>query len=585
MISTVNIQAEMTMHDLSKQRSGQSQTHSPWWALDARRLLVAALFLALFAMSARETRDPDLWWHLATGRAIVETRAIPRHDPFSYTVPGRPWVTHEWLAQVGMYALYRLGGLPALLLATCAVVTLAFALVYLQCEARPHLAVFVVLLGALASAVAWGPRPQMLTMCLAALFTYLLDRYRAGRRRVLWLYPALTTLWVNLHSGFFLGLALIGFVLLGEWAAYWLDWRTPETLSRRQMRDLALALGACVLAALLNPNGWRILAYPFETLGSQAMQRYIQEWASPDFHRPEYWPLALLLLGGGAGMALSARRRSLTDVGLLFGFGAAALHAARHIPLFAVLAAPIVTRYVSKRPPPQEAPTPTLAHRNGFPRAPQGPRTGEGEEPPPRPSPVLPTEDGRTTGEGEERAAPAGGRPSLPPPRACPHFGQASGGTEGGQSWLTFLNYALLLLLTLGAAARVAWVVRENREVEAAHYPVAALDWIEANGLADRRVYNAYHWGGYLLWRGYPVFVDGRADVYGDAFLDEYVLAYQLRGDWRQPLERYRVDYVLIERGASLEALLVESDEWQRVYGDELAVVFVRQDRSAIEHP
>jgi hypothetical protein len=74
------------------------------------------------------------------------------------------------------------------------------------------------------------------------------------------------------------------------------------------------------------------------------------------------------------------------------------------------------------------------------------------------------------------------------------------------------------------------------------------------------------------------VFIDGRADVYGDAFMDEYVLAYQLRGDWRRPLERYGVELVLIESGASLEALLNESDGWQRVYRDELAVIFIRQD-------
>jgi hypothetical protein len=124
----------------------------------------------------------------------------------------------------------------------------------------------------------------------------------------------------------------------------------------------------------------------------------------------------------------------------------------------------------------------------------------------------------------------------------------------------------------------VAWVLRENQATEATHYPEAALTYIEENGLAERRMYNAYHWGGYLLWRGYPVYIDGRADVYGDAFMDEYVLAYQLRGDWRKPLERYGVEYVLIESGASLAALLEESDEWQRVYRDDLAVVFVRRD-------
>jgi hypothetical protein len=509
------------MHAAPRHNSGQGPHHCPWWALDARRVLVVALFLALFAMSARATVDPDLWWHLATGRTIVETRSIPRQDVFSYTVPDHEWVTHEWLAQVMLYGIYRVGGLPALLLATSAIVTISFALVYVQCAGRPHLAVFCVLLGALASAVTWGPRPQMLTMGLAATCALLLNRYRAGRRWVLWLYPALIALWVNLHSGFLVGLVLLGLVLAGEAAAHLLDRRAPETLTLRQIRGLALALGASTLAALLNPNGLRILTYPLETLGSGAMQRYIQEWASPDFHRPEYWPLALLFLGGAASLALSARRRSLTDVGLFYALALAALHAARHIPLYAVVATPIVTRYLVSSPP--------LT--------------------PPR--------------------LPGGRRHSLP--RLC------GGGLGWGPPWLILLNWTLVLFLVLGAGARVAWVLRDNQDIEAEHYPVAALAYLEANGLSGQRMYNSYNWGGYLLWRGYPVFIDGRADVYGDAFMDEYVLAYQLRGDWRRPLERYGVGLILIESGASLEALLEESDEWTRVYRDELAVVFVRQ--------
>ena len=55
-----------------------------------------------------------------------------------------------------------------------------------EISAHEALAVFLVLLGALASAVTWGPRPQMLTMGLAAAFTYILARYRAGRRWVIW---------------------------------------------------------------------------------------------------------------------------------------------------------------------------------------------------------------------------------------------------------------------------------------------------------------------------------------------------------------------------------------------------------------
>jgi len=489
----------------------RSRPDTLWWRLDTRRVLALALFIALFAMSARQITDPDFWWHLKTGQYIVQTQSIPHHDVFSFTVTDHKWITHEWLTQVLMFGLYRLGGLSALLLATCAIITFTFVLVYLQCDGRPHLAVFVVLLGALASAVTWGTRPQMLNMLLAALFLLVLQRYRAGQQRILWCLPALTALWANLHSGFLLGLAIIALVIVGELVANWLDHRTSQTLSLPAVGRLAGILALSVAASLLNPNGVRMLVYPFETLGSGAMQQYIQEWASPDFHRPEYWPLAALLLGGAAVMVFSLRKRDLTDVLLFCGFGFAGLLSARNIPLFAVVAVPIVTHYGAQM------------------------------------------QVGRWRWD----------LTMLPASRAP---------TQAG----LILNWALVLLMALSAGLRVADVLLKNRTVEATHYPLAALDYIETHGLAAKRMYNSYNWGGYLLWRGYRVFIDGRADVYLDDFMNEYVLAYQLRGDWRQPLDKYAVDYVLIEREASLATLLEASREWTRAYQDNMAVIFTR---------
>ncbi|MCB0993858.1 MAG: hypothetical protein KDB21_02120, partial [Acidimicrobiales bacterium] len=110
----------------------------------------------------------------------------------------------------------------------------------------------------------------------------------------------------------------------------------------------------------------------------------------------------------------------------------------------------------------------------------------------------------------------------------------------------------------------------------AEEYPVAAVDYLVETGLADQNGFNAYQWGGYLIWRGVPVFIDGRADVYGDDFLHEYNETRQLEADWAEPLERYDVDYVLIAPDEQLRTLLGESDGWTVAYEDDVAVVFVR---------
>lgn len=472
--------------------------------LTTRRLAVAMLLLALSTMSLREAWDTDMWWHLATGRYIVEKHVIPREDVFSYTAAGQRWFAHEWLTDVLMYSLYRAGGTPALIVAASLVVTATFMLVYYSsipdepgtAGAYTYATVFTVLVAASASAITWGPRPQLLNALLLALFQTLL------RAWVLWPLPLLTLLWVNLHSGFLLGLALIGVVLVGNGLSYLFASANRPTA---RLRNLALTLALCILAALVNPNGYHMLLYPLGTLGSGAMQSYIQEWASPDFHLRAYWPFALLLLGGAMVLILARRPEPpcpIPDLLLFFGFGFAGLVSARHIPLFAVVATPPVARALGRLL------RPLLHIRSG------------------------------------------GGYPLL--------------------------NWALLLLLMAGPLWRLQDVLEKERLLEHARYPAEALEFIREHGLAERRMYNSYNWGGYLIWHGLPVFIDGRADVYGDAFIHEYMLAYWLLGDWRVPLDKYEVEYILIESELPLARLLEETDEWVQIYRDEVAVIYVR---------
>ena len=86
-------------------------------------VLGAILLLGVFS---REVYDSDFWWHLRTGQYIVENRALPFPDPFAWTTtnardayPGetrtrRFNLTHEWMAQAIFYAVWRMGGTPAM---------------------------------------------------------------------------------------------------------------------------------------------------------------------------------------------------------------------------------------------------------------------------------------------------------------------------------------------------------------------------------------------------------------------------------------------------------------------------------------
>lgn len=461
-------------------------------------------------MSAREISDPDFWWHLRTGQYIIETRAIPHADPFSLTRAGDPWVTHEWLSEVLLYTLYTLGSFPLLILAFAALITLAFAFVYARMPGKPYVAGFVLLLAALSTAPTWGVRPQMLTLWLASVFLYILERCRAW----LWLLPLLMLLWVNLHSGYAVGIVVIATYLVGEIIEQLASRSTlprPLTLSTlHSSRSLWLTLIACLIAVLFNPNGATMFVYPFETLTSRAMQAYIQEWFSPDFHQIAFQPFAWLWVGTLGAIALTGKRVSLTQTILLVGFGYAALRSARNIPIFALIAAPILADQ--------------LRHLIG--------------------------------------ARANGSRALL---------------TRG----MRIVNGLILALAIIASGVRIVSVIGYQAAVERARFPVAAVDFLQARN-ARGGVYNAYAWGGYLIWRGYPnlrVFIDGRADVYGDTFIEEvYLKVYRGSADWHALLALYDVRLVLLEPQAPVVAQLERAVEWRRIYVDAQAVIFERSE-------
>lgn len=490
--------------------------------MTTRRLFVALFTIALFAMAVRETLDPDLWWHLRTGEFILQ-EGIPRQDIFSFTVNHHPWITHEWLAQLFMWLVYQAGGLPGLMVIFALLIALTFGLVYLTCSGRPFLAAFVVLLAAVASAIVWGARPQMFNLVLMAAFVYIIERYKAKRisSRGLLLLPLLAILWANLHSGYLLGTVLLGTYTIGEALQRWLDKDDEQNLDWPAVRHLGLITVFTFLAAVLNPNGPELWIYPFYTLGSSAMQAYIQEWHSPNFHLTYFWPFALMMGLGVISWLFSPKRPTWSEILLFFGTAAAGLLSARHIPLFTIVAAPIISRRLLS------ASVATAAY------------------------PLL---------SGQK---PSGQKPEAPPVKTMVVF-----------------NWVILLLAVLAAGGWVINKVTSNETAIMRRYPVAAVDFLEQAGLAKAPGYNSYNWGGYLIWRGLPVFVDGRADVYGDDFLFYYLKAFEAQDDWYQPLQDFDVQYVLMERASPLAIVLSVSPQWDEAYADEIAQIFVRAENN-----
>jgi len=312
--------------------------------LDTRRLLVAIILLGLFAMAVRPVTDPDVWWHLKTGELISSTHHVPHTDPFSFTRAGQPWVNHEWLSDWLIFRIYTAVGLAGLDILFAGVLAAALFIVFLRSAGRPFLAGLFTICGAVASAPSWGVRPQMISLLLASMFLWILERTERHPRAAWWM-PPIMLLWVNLHAGYVLGIALIALFALGKLCETALGSQSWQEIVG-QTRTLFFAGLACLAVVPVNTNGATLYTYPFSTLRSNAMQAYIAEWFSPNFHEAKFVPFLLMLIAILVLMAISPQRVRFPQLTLFFATTWMALHAARHIPIFVLVAVPILSTLV-----------------------------------------------------------------------------------------------------------------------------------------------------------------------------------------------------------------------------------------------
>jgi hypothetical protein len=466
-------------------------------------LFLTVLFLGLFAMAARNVTDPDLWWHLRTGQLIAEQRRIPHTDPFSYTRAGQAWVTHEWLSEILLYELQRFGGWGGLIVVFAAILSATFFLMYLRCGPHPYIAGVATLCGACATIPVWGVRPQVISLLLTSLWLLILERSEASPK-ILWWTPPLMLLWVNLHAGFAVGLIFSALFLAGERIESVLD---CSLQTKPHMRISTIILLLDLLIVPLNPNGLRLFLYPIETLRSAAMQSYIAEWASPNFHHAEYLPFLLIVLAAFATTSVSRRQLRPRDVILMLVSLYAGLVSIRLMPLFVLVAVPVIAEQFGKD-------RPEIASDW-------------------QPSPA------RLRGRG-------------------------------------LLNSAILTAMVIFAFTHVAYVIRRQAQAEMRHFPLGAVTFLQANPPTGA-IFNHYDWGGYLIWKLYPssrIFIDGRADLYGEPLLHQFADAYQLKNGWRQTLQRWQIATVLVPANSALATGLREFPGWTVSYEDSQAVVF-----------
>jgi hypothetical protein len=301
--------------------------------LPAAPLLVALLAFARAVTVPRSLlNDPDTYLHIAVGRWIVSHGALPFADPFSFSLPGAPWVPGEWLGEVVLFLAYRLAGWNGVVLLTAGCYALAAGL--LGHFAVRRLGGLPGIVFAVAGAALVLPhllaRPHVLTLPLLAGWCGILLRARDEGTGPSWLALPLVVIWANLHPSFLFGLALAGF-LAGE-AVLLPGPSRPRFAELRAWGGFALAAAGL---AVLTPNGFAGIVQPLGLMAMPALRASFGEWRPAnlaEFPALEFWVLFLSV----AGFTLRPRLR-WTRLALLLALLHMTLMHVRHADLLGLV--------------------------------------------------------------------------------------------------------------------------------------------------------------------------------------------------------------------------------------------------------
>jgi hypothetical protein len=572
-----------------------------------------AVFSAIGLLAFRPAIDPDVFWHLATGKWIWQNHAIPKADPFSWTTPGRAWIAHEWLTEAIWRVLYRVGGWGALVAFSGVILMATFALVRATARslgARPTASTAFTALSALAGLHTWNVRPQMISLAFSALFGYwfaktlstspsatrspstalstassttspMASLAMATSQKQLWLIPVIMLAWVNLHGGWVFGMALLGAFAVatllesilsgagddGLLARFFGERRpVPKSLTKATVGIFLCSLIVC----FANPNLLKGVVYPFSYLGDNASTRYVNEWFAPSIAKVQYWPFFVLLALFAVIAVTGLQKLPLYVYAIGIPFSFLAVQSARNVSQFAVFVAPHLAVAATNWRRAAKAKAKAKGASTGSISSLRSGSTSSTSSLPATPSAPTAPEALAVV----DTAGTQGTRVSDDTPIVLTHSKVTK--QTANPSAISKINLVAIIALTVASAAFAfgSFTKRANLTAQAKIYPVGAVKMLLSN--PGKRLLNDYDWGGYLTHVApqIPVSIDGRPDMYGDDFTDSYVAMWRGNKGWQARLSALDADRVLAKPKSAIATNLRKSSEWKILFEDSIAVLF-----------
>ena len=496
---------------------------------------------AFFLCAAYPIHNPDVFWHLAIGRAQWDQKAPLRSEPLASLSPTSypqtrratslgitpsstsqpsaplPWLGFEWLSELFYYLLWAAAGAWGLIVFKALMAAGTGFLSDLSLARRGVGVAWraAALLGlAWVSQTRWMAEPELFTFIfIAGLLAFLRTAKEPFSSNNQLIAAALFCLWANLHGGFIYGVSIYGLHLF---------------FSKPSPRVKFRAAAVVATGTLLNPYGWRVYEVPFFLLANFGKLHVGNvEWGSPVLLKNSGLPLfaAIILSGLAAGAYLNRRGKKIDPAGIacLGLFGLWGVLSYRHLSVSSIVIVPLTAMLLAE----------------AF---------------------------------GSRRAAPRWMGPVL-----------AAGLALG---WLALARNAL----ALGSPAQgVVWAGYQRGVTEM----IAGQPW-------SGPVLIPQHWAAYPAWRLYPqrrVFAYGRLDVFRER-LFEYQNAKSSPEVWRVFLDRHGIEAVvepypkgyfdgeLTDARTKKTTRVLRSplvpylprEQWALVYWDDHALLFIRRD-------
>jgi hypothetical protein len=489
--------------------------------IDVAFILPAAFLFLKLGGTETIFADGDTGWHIRTGDWILAHGMVPTKDLFSYTKPGQPWFAWEWLWDVLFSSIHSVFGLAGVGFATVLLLGVIAVLLYklvLRACGNDVLSFVLAAVALCGSSIHWLARPHLFSWLFLLAYLHLLPELQSGSKVAFAALPVLMVLWVNIHGAFLIGIFILLVASGGEVLEALLLRGESFAMVYQRSRRLLACTALCIAATFVNPYTWRLHRHVFEFLTDKKLIDQIQEYQSISFHSPPAIFFEIMLLLAAAAALWSLQEGRITPALLSIAWIHLALIAARNIPLFMFIAAPLVGCWIQH----------VLLRL--------------------RPMRFVGVVSSTICEICEE----------LKPLERAPR---------------SFLLSALSVLLMAGLFATGAKGFQGQFNPEL--FPVQAISLVERS--PARRIFTYDQWADYLIYRLYPQkpdFIDGRSDFFGMPIVKAAQDALFAQYDWKTQLQRFGVDMILLKPDSPLCAVLKLSPDWAMRFDDGKVLVF-----------